>query len=110
MSAELVKDGPATSVDVEAELRRLVDWWDRETAVLSNLNKRYEHPAFRQIVALGPPVIPVILRDLEANPNWLIGALREITGANPIPVEHRGRLALMAADWVDWGRKNGYRW
>lgn len=108
--SSILNNTPPAAVDVEAEFRRLAEWWDRDTRYLSNLNKAYEHPAYRQILALGPPVIPIILRDLESCPNWLIGALWDLTGANPVPQEHRGRLHEMAADWLDWGRKNGYRW
>jgi hypothetical protein len=108
MSAELVKDTSAITVDVEAEFRRLAEWWNRETGVLSSLTKMFAHPAYRQIVALGPPVIPILLREMRDKPDWWVGALRELTGANPVPPEHRGRLTEMAADWVVWGRQHGY--
>lgn len=108
--SSLLNNPPPAAIDVEAEFRRLADWWNRETKYLSNLNKAYQHPAYQQILALGPAVIPVILKDLESDPNWLIGALWDLTGANPVPQEHRGRLREMAADWLEWGRKNGYRW
>lgn len=110
MSANLLNNAPPGAVDVEAEFRRLADWWHRETGYLSNLNKAYAHPAYQQILALGPPVIPILLRELESHPNWLIGALWDLTGADPVPEEHRGRLPEMAADWIDWGRKNGHHW
>jgi hypothetical protein len=106
--SSILNNSPPADVDVEAEFRRLAEWWNRETKYLSNLNKAYEHPAYRQIIALGPPVIPVLLRHLESDPDWWLGALRELTGADPVPPEHRGNLTKMAADWVAWGRQNGY--
>lgn len=106
--SSILNNAPPAAVDVEAEFRRLAEWWNRETGVLSNLNKMFAHPAYRQIVALGPPVIPVLLREMRDKPDWWVGALHELTGANPVPKEHAGRLRDMAADWVAWGRQNGY--
>jgi hypothetical protein len=108
MSADLLNKAPSDGIDVEAEFRRLAEWWNQETKYLSDLNKMFAHPAYRQIVALGPPVIPILLRELRDKPDWWVGALRELTGAHPIPQEHAGRLKDMAADWVAWGRQNGY--
>ena len=107
MSTALVEPKPQGTKDVEAEFRRLSEWWSRETGYLSNLTRAYEHPAYRQIVALGPAVVPTILRELETRLDWWLGALREITGENPVPPESRGNLSKMAAHWVDWGRTQG---
>jgi hypothetical protein len=108
MSADLLNRAPSDAIDVEAEFRRLAEWWNRETAVHSSLSIMFGHPAYRQIVALGPPVIPILLREMRDHPDWWVGALHELTGANPVPREHAGRLKDMAADWVAWGRQNGY--
>jgi hypothetical protein len=110
MSAELLNAPAPETKDVAAEFRRLAEWWERETCYHSSLSIMYEHPAYRAIVALGRPVIPILLRQIETDPSWLIGALWELTGENPVPPEHRGRLTLMATDWVNWGRQNGYVW
>jgi hypothetical protein len=110
MSAELLNNTPVAGVDVEAEFQRLAEWWTRETGYLSSLTEAFKHPAYRAIVALGPVVVPVLLRQLEKDPDWWFGALNELTGANPIPLDHRGNLGAMAADWVAWGRTNGYSW
>lgn len=110
MSAELINKAPLTQVGVEAEFHRLEEWWNRETRYLSSLTEAFKHPAYRAIVALGPAVVPVLLRQLEKDPDWWFGALKELTGANPIPLDHRGNLSAMAADWVAWGRSNGYSW
>ena len=110
MSSSLLNTVPTTPVDVEAEFRRLAEWWHRETGYLSSLTQAFKHPAYRGIVALGPPVVPILLRELEMDPDWWFGALRELTAADPTKPEHRGRLTLLAADWVAWGRQNGYTW
>jgi hypothetical protein len=107
MSADLLNQAPS-GADVEAEFRRLADQWQRETAIHSNLTVRYAHPAYQRIVALGPAAIPLLLRELATNRTWLIGALWELTGEDPVPAEHRGRLGEMTADWLAWGCRNGY--
>jgi hypothetical protein len=107
MSAELLNNVPSDAIDVEAEFRRLADWWGDEAGYLSDLTKAYAHPAYRQIVALGPAVVPVLLRDLERKPAWWLPALRELTGANPVDPADRGNLRRMSEAWVKWGRENG---
>jgi hypothetical protein len=108
MSSSLLNSPEPEAVDVEAEFRRLADWWYREAGFLSNLNQAYQHPAYRAIIDLGPPVVPVLLRQLAIKPGWWFAALRELTGANPAAAEHRGKLPLLAADWVAWGREHGH--
>jgi hypothetical protein len=108
MSSTLLNSPEPEAIDVEAEFRRLADLWYREAGLLSNLRKAYQHPAYQAIIALGPPVVPVLLRQLEAKPGWWFAALRELTGANPAAPEHCGKLDFIAADWVAWGCRNGY--
>jgi len=71
------------------------------------LTKAYAHPAYRQVVALGPAVVPILLRELERKPAWWLQALRELTGANPVDPGVRGNLRLMSEAWVKWGHENG---
>ena len=35
-------------------------------------------------------------------------ALREITGANPVKPDDRGKVAIMQASWLEWGEANGF--
>jgi hypothetical protein len=68
------------------------------------------HSAYQQIIGLGAECVPLLLAELERTPDHWFWALRSITGENPVRPEHRGKLALMAKDWIDWGRGQGYRW
>jgi hypothetical protein len=65
------------------------------------------HPAYRAIVGLGKPVVPLLLAELEREPDHWFIALHELTGAEPVPEEARGRIEEMAVAWIEWGRKNG---
>jgi len=56
-----------------------------------------DHPAYRAIVGLGKPVIPLLLVELELEPDHWFIALHELTGAEPVPEESRGRIDKMAS-------------
>jgi hypothetical protein len=108
MSAELLNNTSASTADVEAEFRRLAEWWNRETAVLSDIGRACRHPAYRAVIALGPAVVPILLNELKTKPDWWFDALEELTGENPLTTEDAGKVRQMAAKWVQWGREHGY--
>lgn len=56
------------------------------------------------------PFVPLIVRELEREPDHWFVALSAITGVNPVKPEQRGRLQEMAQAWIIWGQANGYRW
>ena len=64
---------------------RLAAVWKTETGHLSNLTERCDHAAYRSIVEMGPEVIPLILAELENEPDYWFAALCELTGENPVP-------------------------
>ena len=93
--------------DLRQEFARLADEWKRgRGATLRWQRKWQEHPAYRNIVAMGEAAVPLILAELEREPDHWFFALHEIiTGASPVPEESRGKLHEMAKAWIDWGRK-----
>ena len=87
----------------------LAKQWKTETALLSNMAKKTSHPAYQRIICMGEPAVPLMLKELEKSPtHWFI-ALRTITGDNPVKPENRGRILLMAQDWLKWGYAHGYK-
>jgi hypothetical protein len=85
----------------------LAEQWKAATAVLSSTTAMVAHPAYRAIIALGAPVVPLLLRDLEREPVHWFEALGEITGEDPVPRAHWGHIEAMRADWLGWGRQRG---
>jgi hypothetical protein len=83
--------------------------WKEETRHCSKMKTRMEHPAFRDIVAMGDKAVPLILADLEKNGGFGFLALRDITGADPVPEGAAGQIGKIAAAWIAWGREQGYR-
>ncbi|HEU4409589.1 MAG TPA: hypothetical protein VFS43_30320 [Polyangiaceae bacterium] len=96
-----------------AERRRtftaLAHQWQAACGHLSSTTKRANHKAFRAIVAMGRPAIPLLLEQITRNPNDWDLALAEITGENPVPIEDAGRVDKIVAAWLAWGARHGYR-
>jgi hypothetical protein len=103
-----VPSRPTNDPDLERRFRELADEWQADVAHLSSTTARVQHPAYREIIALGPPVVPLLLRELERRPNHWFAALRSLTGADPVAPADRGHLGLMAESWIKWGRERGY--
>ena len=95
---------------LEEHFRRLEARWEDETAYLSSSTEIVGHPAFQEIIRLGPAVIPLMLRDLEQRPTLWVWALPAITGADPVPEVDRGNIVRMRDAWLAWARANGYQW
>jgi hypothetical protein len=68
------------------------------------------HPAYQRIIGMGQPVVPLIMRQLEREPDHWFVALSAITGVNPVKPEQKGKLQEIAQAWIQWGQANGYRW
>jgi hypothetical protein len=64
MSTTHTKPSAGPVETLEQQFHGLDAEWDADTAVLSNANKTMGHPAMRAIIALGEPVVPLILRKL----------------------------------------------
>jgi hypothetical protein len=99
---------PPSAESIEARFLRLAAMWQDETAHHSSSTVRYNHPAYREIIAMGKPVVPLLLHDLERTHRRWFMALQTITGAAPIPPADTGKLPEMTAAWLQWGRENGW--
>src|SRR5262249_54444280 len=92
------------------KFQRLATTWHKAVAHHSSSRIRDNHPAYQEIIGMGPAVVPLLLRDLETNRRHWFAALAAITGTDPVPAEHAGNIPKMTEDWLRWGRENGYRW
>lgn len=95
-------------VNLRQRFRELMDVWQKETLHMSSSSQMAMHPAYQQIIGMGPDAIPLLLEELQKKPGHWSWALRAITGENPVKDEHRGAIALIAQDWIEWGKKNGF--
>jgi len=93
---------------LENQFEALARQWKAETAMLSLLSQKVLHPAYQRIIGMGEKAVPLLMKELEREPNHWFWALRAITGANPVQSNNRGRVKRMAQDWLTWGRQHGY--
>ncbi|MCI0381015.1 MAG: hypothetical protein L0215_25810 [Gemmataceae bacterium] len=95
---------------LDERFRRLAGEWEHATLYLSSMEAASKHPAYQEIIAIGPEVVPLLLRDLETNhTHWFI-ALNQITGAQPVPKEASGNIRKMAQAWLNWAKDKGFSW
>jgi hypothetical protein len=100
-----------TSEDLEQRVQHLLQRWRAETEYLSSSTRITGHPAYQELIALGSPALPFLLRDLEQTSDGHLSlALASITGAHPVSPEERGQIARVAAAWLCWARETGLQW
>ena len=99
-------EAPASSAQDEFE--RLSTEWRADRARGVDVAQMVEHPAYKQIVEMGPAAIPLILRELDREVDHWFWALHALTGADPVPEEDKGDLPAMAEAWLNWGRSRGH--
>jgi hypothetical protein len=104
MSQQILNSAEAS---LQARFATLARQWKEETGLLSDSHAIAAHPAYQEVIRLGMPVVPLILLDMARDNSHWFEALRTITGENPVPAEHRGRIRLMVEDWLAWGRERG---
>jgi hypothetical protein len=101
---------PIPAEVLEERVRQLLERWRSETAHLSSSTQMLKHPAYQEIISLGPVVLPFLFHDLEqTGDGHLSKALTAITGAHPVPLEDRGKVKQVAAAWLRWAKENGQR-
>ncbi len=98
----------ASPPEGEERFHELVALWKRERGPHSSSARLAEHPAYQQIIRMGPQVVPLLLRELETTPDHWFRALHALTGADPVPEQSRGKVKEMAAAWLSWARTQGY--
>lgn len=89
-------------IELEQKFQKLTEEWHRETAMLSLVSQMAAHPAYQKIINMGKPAIPLLLKELETEPDYWFWALREITRENPVQPEQQGRLKQMAQAWLQY--------
>ena len=100
---------PEQQQNLAQRFQGLANQWNAATRYRSNTHALRDHPVYQELVALGEPAVPLILMELEREPNvfWFL-VLTTITGENPVPPALSGRVEAMAQAWIDWGRQRGY--
>lgn len=93
---------------IQARFAALVRAWRAETMCMSSLIDIAMHPTYQQIIGMGPPALPLILRELGEQGGEWFWALRAITGEDPVPPDAQGDLQRMRNAWLEWARLRGH--
>jgi hypothetical protein len=94
--------------DVENRFRRLSEQWKDQSQHLSNTAQMALLKPYQRIIGMGLPVVPLILQELEREPDQWFWALEAITEENPVPQESAGNVRLMAQAWIEWGKRHRF--
>jgi hypothetical protein len=89
--------------DVAGEFAYLAKQWKKDTSIHSSLSKKFMHPAYQRIMAMGKAALPFILKELESGPGHWFYALRFIAGSDI--AKGVDNLEDARQMWLDWGRK-----
>lgn len=98
----VASDPYATLGDVFA---RLAAEWREATRQLSSGSALVGHPAYLRIIGLGPPVLPLVLKDLSRRADHWFVALTALTGSDPVSPDSWGDLNAMRDAWLQWARE-----
>ena len=82
----------------------LADEWVQETRFQSSATEIAIHPAYQQIIGMGPAVLPLILDRLAQRTEHWFWALAAISGEDPVDPMDAGQVEAMAESWLRWGR------
>ena len=101
-------DAPTAS-ERNDEFARLAEEWRAGRPRGADVARMVEHPAYERIIEMGPPAIPLILRELDREVDHWFHALHELTGANPVPEGSTGDLPRHGRSMAELGKKRWVR-
>jgi hypothetical protein len=92
---------------IDERFHELRDDWKSKTRHLSNTAQISLVFSYQKIIGMGPAVVPMILSELEKEPDHWFWALEAITDENPVAESDAGDIEASACVWVKWGRDKG---
>ena len=92
----------AGDADVVETFRTLSTRWRSETGHLSIVQQKVMNRSYLEIIGLGRPALPLLLRELQERPAFWFLALSSIARENP--VRPGATFDQAVNDWLAWGR------
>jgi len=86
---------------------RLTAEWKEQSRFLSNVAQMAMLRSYPRIIGMGWDAVPLILDELQREPNQWFWALEAITEENPVPAESAGIVQEMTNAWISWGQARG---
>ncbi len=97
---------PGSHADIEQQFAVLAYQWRVDTLYVSAGDEVVAHPAYKDIIALGHPALPLILQALLLWPGPWFEALRTLSGEDPVVDGSTFDEAVAA--WLEWGKAHGH--
>lgn len=95
--------------DARRKFETLTRQWKAEKVFISAVPDMAMLSPYQQIIGMGERAIPLILKELEREPDHWFWALRAILGdIDPVPRDSKGKVKEMAEAWIFWGKKEGW--
>ena len=95
------------SKPIHERFQELRDDWKSKTRHLSNTGQISLVFSYQSIIGMGPVAVPLILAELEKEPDHWFWALEAITGENPVTENDAGDMEASSNAWVQWGQQKG---
>ncbi len=107
--SSIVEERTVAGPDVAAQFSELLrQWKSRPRSPLGRVASKTQHPIYQAIIRLGEAAVPLLLAELQKEPDFWFEALRALTKENPVPNGSQGRLNDMTQAWLQWGRSKGH--
>ncbi len=90
------------------EFRELAQTWRRQKGGISSISRKVSIPSYLRIIGLGSEIIPLILEELQRQPDHWFVALEALTNANPVSESEHADFNQTVAAWLRWGRERGH--
>lgn len=92
---------------IERQFNELATNWKKEIGGYSTMAHMALNNNYLDIIAIGPSVIPYILKDLQKTPgHWHI-ALKHLAKENPVPNSDLRKMEKIRQAWLAWGKDKG---
>lgn len=96
-----------TAIDIKDVFENLKTDWKSKTRYISNSAQMATVWSYQQIIGMGRPVLPLILKELQRETDHWFWALEAISGENPVDAAQAGQIENMKKAWIEWGRQRG---
>src|SRR5579883_3302146 len=82
--------------------RRLTAEWKEQSRYLSNSAQMAMLRPYQRIIGMGWPAVPLILEEMQREPDQWFWALEAITEENPVPPDAAGYVQRSVDAWLEW--------
>jgi hypothetical protein len=94
---------------VETRFRRLAGQWKNAVGSASDPKDICGVSFFHELVRMGDDILPLVMRELDADPFHWFEVLAEITGEDPTRPGDAGDVTAMTAAWKQWAEDHNIR-